>query len=183
MSDMQTILVVDDTPDNIDVLSALLRDEFRVKAALSGERALRRLNSDTKPDMILLDVMMPGMDGYEVCRRLKADPATADIPVIFVTAEMSQEGEKRGLELGAVDYITKPISPAITLARVKAHLSLHNQKSALQQMVDERTKELHDTRMAIIQRLGRAAEFKDNETGLHVSRMSHYTRLIAEAYV
>ena len=178
---VQTILVVDDIADNIDVLSGVLRPEYKVKAALNGERALAIAAGPNKPDMILLDIMMPDMDGYEVCRRLKADPATASIPVIFVTAKDQTEDEKMGLELGAVDYITKPISPAIVRARVKTQLALYDQNRALEEKVRLRTSELRETRLEIIRRLGRAAEFKDNETGLHVIRMSHYSRLMAAA--
>ena len=182
MLDRQTILVVDDTPENIDVLSGVLRSEFKVKAALNGERALKIAFAEEKPDMILLDIMMPEMDGYEVCRQLKANPATSSIPVIFITAKNQEEDEKKGLELGAVDYITKPINPSIVKARIYTHLALYDQNRELERKVKERTIELDETRLQIIQRLGRAAEFKDNETGLHVIRMSHYTKLIAQAY-
>ncbi|MBF0183266.1 MAG: response regulator [Magnetococcales bacterium] len=179
-SDRATILVVDDTTENIDVLSGILRAEYKVKAALNGERALRIAHSEPRPDMILLDVMMPGMDGYEVCRRLKADPFTAAIPVIFITAKIEVEDERLGLQLGAVDYITKPISPPIVELRVRTQLALYDQRRELERLVRLRTEELLATRLEIIRRLGRAAEFKDNETGLHVIRMSHYARLIAE---
>jgi putative two-component system response regulator len=178
----QSILVVDDTPDNIDVLSGVLRSDFKVKAALNGERALKIASADPKPDMILLDIMMPVMDGYEVCRRLKENPATSKIPVIFVTAKDQGEDEKMGLELGAVDYITKPINPSIVKARVHTQLALYDQNRDLERKVKERTNELEETRLQIIRRLGRAAEYKDNETGLHVIRMSHYSKLIAQAY-
>jgi putative two-component system response regulator len=174
-----TLLVVDDTPENIDVLSGILRAEYKVKAALSGEKALRIAAAEPRPDMILLDVMMPKMDGYEVCRRLKANPVTAQIPVIFVTARIGVEDERRGLELGAVDYITKPVSPPIVEIRVRTHLALYDQRRELEKMVRLRTEELLATRLEIIRRLGRAAEFKDNETGMHVIRMSHYARLMA----
>ncbi|MBF0399150.1 MAG: two-component system response regulator [Magnetococcales bacterium] len=177
--DKATLLVVDDTPENIDVLSGILRGRYKVKAALSGEKALRIAASDPRPDMILLDVMMPEMDGYEVCRRLKDNPATAHIPVIFVTAKIAVEDERRGLELGAVDYITKPVSPPIVEIRVRTHLALYDQRRELERMVRLRTEELLATRLEIIRRLGRAAEFKDNETGMHVIRMSHYARLVA----
>jgi putative two-component system response regulator len=176
----QTILVVDDTPENIDVLSAVLRPEFQVKAALNGERALKIAGGDPRPDMVLLDIMMPGMDGYEVCRQLKANPATSQIPVIFITAKNQEQDEKKGLELGAVDYITKPVSPPLVLTRVHTHLALYDHNRALEEKVRERTKELEESRAEVIRRLGRAAEYKDNETGLHVIRMSHYSRLIAE---
>ena len=132
--------------------------------------------------MILLDIMMPGVDGFEVCRRLKRDIATRHVPVIFVTAKNDITDETRGLELGAVDYIRKPISPSIVMARVKTHLYLHDQQRALYEMVRERTAELRETRMQIIHRLGRAAEYKDNETGLHVVRMSHFARMLAVGY-
>jgi len=124
MTDPKTILLVDDTPDNISLLNGLLRDSYKTKIATNGEKALKIAFSDTPPDLVLLDIMMPGMDGYEVCRRLKADEKTVDIPVIFLTAKAQMEDEKKGLELGAVDYITKPISPPILLARVQTHLRL-----------------------------------------------------------
>lgn len=184
MSDeREVILVVDDTPENIDILISALEDRYIVKATRSGEQALKLLQKDPKPDMVLLDIMMPGMDGYEVCRQMKSEPRTADIPVIFITALNDYEDEEKGLDLGAVDYITKPINPAITKMRIKTHLSLHNQNRELENKVEERTAELNETRLSIIRQLGRAAEFKDNETGLHVIRMSHYTRLIAESLV
>ncbi len=119
-----TVLVVDDSPDNVFLLGNLLKDLCRVKVAINGERALQIATSDDPPDLILLDVMMQGMNGYEVCRRLKADAATHDIPVIFLTALSTSEDEKIGLDLGAVDYITKPINPAIVLARTRNHLAL-----------------------------------------------------------
>ena len=120
----QTILVVDDVPENIELLSAPLREQYRIKVALDGENALRIARSDDKPDLILLDIMMPGMDGYAVCQALKANPDTAGISVIFVTAMAEVEEEKKGLDLGAADYITKPISQPIVMARVKTHLAL-----------------------------------------------------------
>jgi len=178
----QSILVVDDTPENIDLLNELLRDEYHVRVATSGERALKIAYSDEPPDLILLDIMMPGLSGLEICRRLKSNPDRRRIPVIFVTAMSSIEDEERGLELGAVDYITKPISPPIVKARVRTHLALYDQSRELERMVNQRTQELLTTRQQIIRRLGRAAEFKDNETGNHVLRMSHYARLIAVAH-
>lgn len=130
---MATILIVDDAPENLALLSDLLLPLHSVRAAASGERALRAAHGTPRPDLILLDVMMPGMDGYEVLARLRADPATADIPVVFVTAMDAAEDEERGLALGAVDYITKPIKPAITLARVKTQLEA---KAARDWLVD-----------------------------------------------
>jgi len=178
----QCILVVDDSPENIDLLSEVLRDDYRVRVATSGEKALKIVYSDEPPDLILLDIMMPGLSGLEICRRLKANPDRRRIPVIFVTAMSSTEDEQRGLETGAVDYITKPISPPIVKARVRTHLALYDQTRELEHMVRQRTYELLTTRQQIIRRLGRAAEFKDNETGNHVLRMSHYARLIALAH-
>ena len=175
------LLVVDDTPENIDILSGILRKDYKVKAALNGMKALSNASQEPRPDLILLDIMMPDMDGYQVCEALKANPFTANIPVIFITAKSEEKDEEHGLKLGAVDYITKPISPAIVLARVKTHLALYNQNLALEDKVRQRTDELKHTRLEIIERLGRAAEFKDNETGLHVIRMSHYSRIIAAA--
>lgn len=107
----QTVLIVDDVPDNIALLSALLKDRYRTRAATSGQRALDIVTADPVPDMILLDIMMPNMDGYEVCRRLKADPRTAGIPVIFLTARTQDDDEELGLKLGAVDYLSKPVNP------------------------------------------------------------------------
>ena len=179
-SEQQTILIVDDTPANIDVLGGILRGHYRIQAALSGPQALVLAQGPRRPDLILLDVMMPEMDGYEVLRRLKGDPVTAAVPVIFVTALADAEDEEKGLRLGAVDYLTKPITSAgIVLARIRTHLALHQQHRELARLVDEQTAELIETRHEIIRRLGLAAEFRDNETGLHVVRMSHYARIVA----
>lgn len=178
-----TLLIVDDTPENIDILSSVLGQDYKIKVALNGERALAIANKVPRPDLILLDIMMPEMDGYEVCERLKSNPATRSIPVIFVTAMAEEVHEEKGLALGAVDYITKPVKPSIAKARVKTHLALAHQSRELEKKVALRTKELHDTRLEIIQRLGRAAEFKGNETGLHVIRMSYYSRFIAESFI
>ncbi|EWH10415.1 response regulator/phosphatase [Catenovulum agarivorans DS-2] len=176
-----TILVVDDTPDNIAILSGILKHEYKIKAALTGKLALQIAQGQDKPDLILLDVMMPEMDGYQVCQALKSNPATAHIPIIFVTAKTETQDEQHGFELGAVDYITKPVSPAIVLARVHSQLSLYNQSRHLEALVKERTRELNESRIEIIRRLGRAAEYKDNETGTHVIRMSWFARFLAEA--
>ncbi|WP_300427665.1 HD-GYP domain-containing protein [uncultured Thalassolituus sp.] len=165
---MALILCVDDEVNNLKVLRVALQGTYDLLFAKSGKEALA-LASERQPDLILLDVMMPEMDGFEVCRRLKQDAQLAAVPVIFVTALQDEADEEVGLECGAVDYITKPISTAIVKARVKNHLSL------------VRVDELQRTRLEIIQRLGRAAEYKDNETGHHVMRMSHYSQLIAQA--
>lgn len=176
----QTILIVDDTPANLDVLAGILKQDYKLKVATNGAKALQLSQITPPPDLILLDIMMPGMDGYTVCRHLKDDPRTARIPVVFVTAKGEVEDETHGFELGAVDYITKPVSPPIVRARVRTHLDLYDQERYLDGLVAERTKALEKTRLQIIRRLGRAAEFKDNETGMHVVRMSHYSQLIAK---
>jgi putative two-component system response regulator len=176
-----TILVVDDTPSNISVLTEILRGDYRVLAAINGEQALKIARGDPAPDLILLDVMMPEMSGHEVCQRLKAESSTRKIPVIFVTAMDQPADEAKGFALGAVDYITKPVSPPIVKARVKTHLALYDQNRELERMVRERTAELRHTRLEIIKRLGRAGEFRDNETGMHVVRVAHYCRLLGEA--
>ena len=176
-----TILLVDDTSANIEVLDSVLSPEYCVKIALSGERALELAESPPRPDMILLDITMQGMDGYEVIRRLQSNPATVNIPVIFVTGKSSVSDEAKGLSLGAVDYITKPISPPIVRARIKTHLALYNQNRELESKVNERTQQLQESKLEVISCLGRAAEFKDNETGMHVIRMSYYSRIIAES--
>jgi putative two-component system response regulator len=180
MTQKQSILIVDDHAENIDVLKNTLESDYKIKAALNGQRALSIARQKPKPDLILLDVMMPEMDGLTVCKKLKQDPITSDIPVIFITAKSDPEDEQTGIESGAVDYISKPISPPVVKARVKTHLALYKQHQELESLVKVRTNELEETRLQIIRNLGRAAEFKDNETGLHVIRMSHYTRLIAK---
>ena len=180
-TDPSNILVVDDTPTNLDIMREVLSPHYRVRLAKNGREALI-LSQKQLPDLILLDIMMPDMDGYEVCRRLKSNPMLADIPVIFVTAMSEQDDERKGFDVGAVDYITKPIRPAIVLARVKTHLSLHNQHVMLEAKVEQRTEELRQMQIMAIRCLGRASEFKDNETGLHVIRTSHYARAIALAH-
>ena len=174
------ILVVDDTPDNLFLMNALLEDEFDVVTATSGQEALAIARAAQPPQLILLDIMMPVMDGYEVMRQLRQDPATAAIPVIFLTALTSIDEEQYGLDLGAVDYITKPISPPLVQARVRTHLALYDQSRELERMVAQRTSELVATRQQIVRRLGRAAEFRDNDSGNHVIRISHFARLIGQ---
>ncbi|NGZ06859.1 MAG: two-component system response regulator [Magnetococcales bacterium] len=178
---LQTILVVDDIPDNITLLTEVLNPHYRTRIATQGETALKIAFSGTPPDLILLDIMMPGINGYEVCRRLKENPDTRPIPVMFVTVMDDIEDEQHGLELGAVDYLIKPVSPAIMLARIRTHLALRDQTRELERLVNRRTAELERTRQEIIHRLGLMAEFKDYETGMHIRRMSHYSRLLARA--
>lgn len=130
----RTILVVDDTPDNLSLMSGILKEIYQVKVARSGQRALEIVHSDTPPDIVLLDVMMPEMDGFEVMRRIRADVRSAAIPVIFVTAMTEAANEEAGLELGAVDYLTKPVNPAVVLARVKTHLVLSERTQMLREL-------------------------------------------------
>lgn len=163
-----TLLLVDDEPANLQVLRHTLQADYRLLFARDGQAALDRVHAD-RPDLVLLDVMMPGMTGYEVCTTLKQDPWTANIPVIFVTALADAENEHNGLDIGAVDYISKPFNPSVVRARVRTHLSL------------VQVHEVMTTRLQIVQCLGRAAEYKDNETGMHVVRMSHYARTLAKA--
>ncbi|TFH93118.1 response regulator [Vibrio ouci] len=179
-NDKPVVLVVDDIPDNIHTLSGVLSDNYRIKAATSGAKAIQIANSKPQPHLILLDIMMPEMDGYEVCSQLKSNPMTSDIPIIFVTAKAEVVDEQKGFEMGAVDYITKPISPPIVQARVKTHIALYDQNLSLANQVRERTAQLESSRLEVIQRLGRAAEYKDNETGMHVIRMSHYSKILAQ---
>lgn len=162
------ILIVDDEPMNLRVLKQILQEHYQLMFATSAQQALTLLSNEL-PDLILLDVMMPEITGFDLCRTLKADARLKKIPVIFVTALKDEVDETEGFNVGAVDYITKPVSPAIVRARVKTHLSL------------VQAEELKRTRLQVIERLGRAAEYKDNETGLHVKRMSLYAQVIALA--
>jgi two-component system cell cycle response regulator len=127
----QTILIVDDEPQNIHLLGQTLKDEYHILVATSGQQALDKMAAKPYPDLILLDVLMPDINGFDICKKIKNTPATRDIPIIFVTAKDSAADEKEGLEIGAVDFIAKPFNNAIVLARVKAHLSLQNQKSQI----------------------------------------------------
>lgn len=176
------ILVVDDVPGNIQIVMQALKDEYSVIAATNGEKALALASAEPGPSIILLDVMMPGMDGYEVCRRLKENELTASIPVIFITTLDEDFNEEKGLDLGAVDYIAKPINPALVKKRVRNQLELKLYRDSLEELVQKRTEEIHNTRLEIIRMLGRAAEYKDNETGTHIVRMSRYCQAIALAY-
>ena len=162
------LLLVDDEPTNLQLLRQVLQADYRLLFATDGARALQ-LAKEQRPDLILLDIMMPGMDGYAVCQALKRQPLTAHIPVIFVTALTDTQDETRGFDVGAVDYITKPVSPPVVRARVRTQLSLVH------------TDELRASRLQIVQCLGRAAEYKDNETGRHVIRMSLYAQQLALA--
>ena len=181
-----TILVVDDTPDNLSLMRALLRGDYQVQLANGGERALKLAALEPHPDLILLDIMMPGMDGYEVCQRLKSNPSTREIPVVFLTAKTEIEDEQKGLEMGAVDYITKPISPPIVLARVKNHLALkahadflRDKSDFLETEVTKRTREVVAIQDVTILAMASLAETRDSDTGNHIRRTQFYVKALA----
>ncbi len=183
-----TVLVVDDFPDNVALLSSMLKGRYRVRAAIDGESALAIMTAEDPPDLVLLDVMMPGIDGYEVCRRLKSDPMTAEIPVIFLTAKTDEADEATGLSLGAVDYIAKPVSPPIVLARVATHLTLkgardflRDKNAFLEAEVERRTAEVETIQDVTMIAMGSLAETRDNDTGNHIRRTQHYIKLLAES--
>jgi putative two-component system response regulator len=183
----QTVLIVDDQPDNLIVLCELLKGHYHVKVANGGATALKIAQSDSRPDIILLDIMMPEMDGYEVCRRLKLERLSADIPVIFLTAKSDAESEAYGLGLGAVDYISKPISPPILLARIKAQLQiklvadfLEDKARYLEQEVVRRSREVAAIQELTILALASLAGFREHETGNHLFRTQHYIKALSE---
>jgi putative two-component system response regulator len=181
------VLVVDDTPQNLMLMNELLRDDYRVLVANGGERALKILSGDSLPDLILLDIMMPDLDGFEVLRRVKANAATAHIPVVFLTAKTDVDDEAHGLQLGAVDYITKPVSPPIVMARVKTHLALkasadffRDKSDYLEAEVVRRTHQMEAIQDVTVLAMSSMAETRDNETGNHILRTQRYVRRLAE---
>lgn len=183
-----TVLVVDDTPDNLSLMSGLLKDKYRVKVANNGEKAIQIVMGDSPPDLILLDIMMPGLSGYDVCKVLKDDPKVRDIPIIFLTAMTATEDEKKGLEFGAADFITKPVNPPIVLARVATQLQakagadfLKDQNHYLDMEVRKRTQELAAIQDVTILAMASLAETRDNDTGNHIRRTQYYVKLLAEA--
>ncbi len=185
-SSKATVLVVDDTPDNLALVSALLRPHYTVRIANSGERALQMARA-TPPDIMLLDIMMPGLSGYDVIRQLKADPRTRQVPVIFLTAMTADEDERKGFDLGAADYITKPISPTTMLARLRTQLEnkaaadfLRDQNQYLEAEVQRRTRETREIQDVTIQAMASLAETRDSDTGNHIRRTQNYVRALAE---
>jgi putative two-component system response regulator len=182
-----SILVVDDTPDNLVLMSNLLKDRYAIKVANNGEKALRIARAAEQPDLILLDIVMPGLSGHQVARQLMADPQTRHIPIVFLTSLASEEDETIGLELGAADYITKPIRPPVLLARVETQLNikaaadfLRSQNDYLEQEVARRTREVAAIQDVTILAIASLAETRDNETGNHIRRTQHYVKVLAE---
>ena len=182
-----TVLVVDDSPENLDLMGGLLGDLYRVKVANSGSRALKILESGVLPDLILLDVMMPDMSGWDVCKAIKANKRLVDVAVIFLTAKTSPDDEKRGFDLGAVDYISKPINPATLLSRVKTHLSLKRMSDVLRDRnlvlkdeIDKGVQEIRAIQETTIHAMASLAETRDNETGNHIRRTQNYVKALAQ---
>jgi putative two-component system response regulator len=180
-----TVLIVDDTEANVDILVEALGEDYEITVAMDGPSALE-LAAEQAPDIILLDIMMPDMDGYEVCRRLKADAATADIPIIFLTAMTEIESKTKGFKLGAVDYVTKPFELLEVKARLRTHLALRlaqlelsRQNEILEIKVQARTRELSLTQEATIEAMACLAECRDPETGGHIKRTKNYIKLLA----
>lgn len=182
-----TILVVDDSPDNLSLITSLLKDRYRLKVANNGEKALKIAQSETKLDLILLDVMMPGMSGFDVCQILKADTRTRDIPVIFLTAMVGTGDEKKGLEIGGADYITKPLNPPIVLARVQIQLQnkaakdfLRDKNIFLENEIAKRTKEVTAIQDVTVLSMASLAETRDSDTGNHIRRTQFYVLALAK---
>ena len=174
------ILIVDDEPNNLQLLRQILKGKYNLSLATSGTQAVT-LAQKSAPDLILLDVMMPQLDGYETCVLLKSNPETAHIPVIFVSAKSEVCDEKRGFDVGAVDYITKPVSAPIVHARVSAHLALYDQQRSFEIELEQRTCELAASQNAAIHMLGEAGHYNDEDTGVHIWRMAEYAATIAKA--
>jgi putative two-component system response regulator len=173
------VMVVDDTETNIDILVETLSDKYKVMVAIDGESALQDIEQNS-PDLVLLDIMMPGIDGYEVCRVLKKNPLTMNIPVIFITALSEKEDEAKGLALGAVDYITKPFNPELVKARVRNHLELKKYQDNLENLVKARTMELDLTQEVTIECMTTLTESRDPETGGHIKRTKQYIKILAQ---
>lgn len=175
-----TILVADDSEDIRNLFGVMLKKNYDVKYATNSEEALAAADTDPLPDLILLDVEMPSMNGYEVCKRLKANPSLTHIPIIFVTGRTDPKDQAQGLMAGAVDYIVKPISAPITMLRVRTQLALVDQRRALEDQVHARTEELHETRLQLIRRLARAMEFREGGLTNRVLRVSEYVELLSK---
>ena len=173
----KTILLVDDDPNNLKLLQEILQDDYKIYAAVSAERALRFLEKLT-PNLILLDIEMPGISGYGMIQRLKSDYRWLDIPVIFLTGIEGRDSEYKAFELGAVDYVLKPISANVARARVSHHIELQSYKQELEQMVFKKTEQLQKTQDSILEMLANVTAIRDNETGAHIKRTTGYVELI-----
>ncbi len=176
----ETILIVDDVAGNLEIMSNILSPDYKIMVAKSGRRALSIAQTFPLPDLILLDVIMPELDGFETCRLLKSDQVSMTIPVIFVSSQTDTIDEAMGFSVGGVDYITKPVSPSIVRARVKTQLALYCQNHILERKVLERTIELQQTRDVAILAITSLAETRDNETGEHIKRTQHYMKVLAQ---
>jgi putative two-component system response regulator len=181
------VLIVDDMPENLALMDGILGETYDTLVANNGERALKLALTDTPPDLVLLDIMMPGMDGYVVCQILKSDPRTRDVPVIFLTAKTETADEQKGFDVGAVDYITKPVSLPLVLARVKTQIALktatdflRDQNAYLEAEVAKRTHEVECVQDVTITAMASLAETRDDETGNHIRRTQNYVRALAE---
>lgn len=183
MNAKKRVLIVDDVVTNVMVLIETLKSDYAVIAANSGEKALKLAFSAEPPDIILLDIMMPVMSGYEVCRRLKAVEVTKDIPIIFITAMTEIQDEEKGLELGAVDYISKPFNPELVKKRVHNQLELKAHRDNLEELLRIRTKEVNLIQEVTIESLATLAEYRDPETGGHIKRTRNYVRVLADNLV
>jgi len=175
--ELSTILIVDDQPENLAVLSSLLQPFYRVRAARSGEQALRAAVTAPPPDLVLLDVMMPEMDGYTVLARLRENPVTKAIPIIFITALAAEEDEQKGFELGAVDYITKPIKPTTVLARVRTHLALKQAQDRLANQNAELEKQVAQRTLALKQAMGKIESSHDQLKKTHFGTLMAISQL------
>ncbi|QCC85965.1 response regulator [Desulfovibrio desulfuricans] len=173
------ILLVDDAPENLRILSECLRDKYTIMFAKNGPDALRLARYQPPPDLILLDVIMPGMDGYEVCRKLRDETQTRDIPIMFITAQNEETDEAKGLSLGAQDYITKPFRSSLVRNRVANQLKYKRYRDHLNDMVFERTHQLALTQEATIHAMASLAEWRDTETGAHIKRTQNYVKTLA----
>ena len=189
IENQKTILIVDDTELNVNTLMDLLDDKYDILAALDGESALEIVEEEENIDLILLDIMMPGLDGFEVCRRLKSNSNTRDIPIIFITAKTDEDSIEKAYELGGVDYITKPFRAREVLSRIINHLTLSEQNHLLEHMVKEKTKELHklnkeieETQREVVFTMGAIGERRSKETGYHVTRVALYSETLAKYY-
>lgn len=175
----QSILIVDDTPENLSILSNILSEDYNVRLAISGEIALKIANSDNPPDLILLDIILPGIDGYAVFKELKANQATSSIPVMFITVMNDEDSELKALNMGAVDFIKKPFYPVLVKSRVYNQLQLKKYRDSLERLVESKTREIIKTQDVTFKAFASLAETRDHETGAHIQRTQEYMRILA----